>query len=308
MSATMPAPASDAPELPDGQEWLLGPDSVTWKVFLTPWVPVIGGFRALIVEALHPHAMRGVYEHSSYLQRPADRLERTAYYVNATAFGTVDEAERAALRVRAMHRKVKGHDPVTGRPYSADDPDSQVWVHFVQWYSYLVAHRVFAGNLSPEEEDRFCAEGVRIATLLGTPAELVPASVEEARAYFDRIGDELCVTAGTRDAIDLVTGRSVPGPRELAGLDRSVAMQRLLALPVGRTIGSAAVATIPRDLRRLAGIDRSAAEDAAAIAATRALLLGLRTPGLTGFLYPRIFGRRGREIGQRARRVYAEAA
>lgn len=300
MSATIPAP-----EVTAAPDWLLGPDSVTWKIFLTPWVPIIGGFRALIVEALHPHAMRGVYEHSNYRERPVDRLRATAMYVNATALGTKEEAERAARRVRSLHGKVNGFDPVTGRRYDANDPDSQVWVHFVQWYSYLVAHRTFVGDLSPEEEDRFLAEGVRIAALLGTPPDLVPASVEEARAYFARVTEQLCVSAGTRDAIDLVSGRAVPWPRELLAMDREIAMQRILAVPVGRLIGGAAIATIPSDLRRLARIDQTPVEDAAAILAMRMTLRGLTLPGVTPLVYAKIFGTRSRPIAERARAAYA---
>ncbi len=175
---------------PASVDWLLGPSSVAWRLFTTPVVPLIGGLRTLAIEALHPQAMRGVFDHSDYLTRPLGRLQRTATYVAATALGTVEEAERAARVVRSIHKRVRGHDPVTGRAYSADDPDAQLWVHLAQWYSYLVAHRVYVGDLTPEDEDRFVAEGVPVATLVGTPAEMVPRSVAEARAYFEGVRPE----------------------------------------------------------------------------------------------------------------------
>jgi uncharacterized protein (DUF2236 family) len=156
---------------------------------------------------------------------------------------------------------VRGHDPVTGRPYSADDPSSQVWVHLAQWYSYLVAHRIFVGDLTPEEEDRFVAEGVTVATLVGTPAEMVPASVDEARAYFDEIKPSLCVTEGAAEAIAFVTGRRWPK-----------SLQQAAVLPGTRLLGTAAIATIPRDLRRLMGVDRPTPVDVFEIAAVRATL------------------------------------
>jgi uncharacterized protein (DUF2236 family) len=246
---------------PAAVEWLLGPGSVAWRIFTTPVVPLIGGLRTLAIEALHPHAMRGVFDHSDYLRRPLGRLQRTATYVAATALGTVEEAERAGRLVRSIHRRVRGHDPVTGRPYSADDPEAQVWVHLAQWYSYLVAHRVFVGDLSPEEEDRFVAEGVKVATLVGTPADMVPSSVEEARAYFEEVRPRLCVTEGAVEAIAFVTGRRWPKT-----------LQQAAVLPGTRLLGTAAIATIPRDLRRLMGIDRPTAVDVAEIAAVRAAL------------------------------------
>ncbi len=247
-------------------DWLLGPSAVAWRIFTTPVVPLIGGLRTLAIEALHPHAMRGVFDHSDYLRRPLGRLQRTATYVAATALGTVEEAERAGRLVRSIHKHVRGHDPVTSRPYSADDPEAQVWVHLAQWYSYLVAHRIFVGDLGPQEEDRFLAEGVKVATLVGTPAEMVPSSVEEARVYFEDVKPCLCVTEGAAEAIAFVTGRRLPK-----------SFQQAAVLPGTRLLGTAAIATIPRDLRRLMGIDRPAAIDAAEIAAVRATLpLGQR--------------------------------
>jgi uncharacterized protein (DUF2236 family) len=285
--------------------WFLGPESVAWKVLTVPWVPLVGGYRTLVIESLHPHAMRGVFEHSDYLSRPFNRLRRTAEYVATTSLGTVEEAERAARIVRTVHRKVHGVDPVTGREYSAGDPDSQVWVHFVQWYSYLVAHRVFVGDLTPDDEDRYCAEGVKVAGLLGTPEDLVPASVAQAREYFARVEPQLCVTPGTRDAIDLVLGRMRPSPRRLVTEPRP-ALELLATIPPGRTIGAAAVATMPPSLRRLAGLEATRIEDAAAITAMRTLLPVLRSPAGMA-IYRRAVGARNVSVGDRARGAVASA-
>ncbi len=248
-------------EEPADADWLLGPDSVAWHILTTTVVPLIGGLRTLAIEALHPQAMRGVFDHSDYLERPLGRLQRTASYVAATALGTVQEAERAGRLVRSIHKRVRGRDPVTGRDYSADDPDAQVWVHLAQWYSYLIAHRIFVGDLTPEQEDRYVAEGVAVATLVGTPAERIPKSVAEARAYFEEIKPSLCLTAGAVEAITFVTGRRWPKT-----------LQQAAVLPGTRLLGTAAIATIPRDLRRLMGVDRPTAIDAFEIAAVRATL------------------------------------
>src|SRR5205807_8646970 len=144
----------------------------------------IGGLRALVVQSLHPLAMAGVAQHSDYRNRALQRLRRTAAYVAAGVFGDTATAEAAGSRVRRMHARVRGIDPVTGRPYSADDPETQVWVHAVEWHSFLAAYRVFGPSLTNEQEDRYFAEGVKIAALVGTPPELVPDSVEAMRAYF----------------------------------------------------------------------------------------------------------------------------
>lgn len=260
--ATPPAPAEH-----DGG--LLGPTAVAWAVTSHP-AALIGGLRSLLVQSLHPLAMAGVAQHSDYRSRSMDRLQRTAYYVAAGVFGDTATAERAGRTVRNIHRKVRGIDPVTGAPYSADDPETQVWVHAVEWHSFLAAYRAFGPRLTAEEQDRYVAEGVPIAGLVGTPPELVPASVAELRAYFAAVRPRLCVSDAARDAIDFV---SHP-PLQRDALAAQVPL---------RVYANAAVALVPRDLRRLAGIDRPRALDAAAIAAARPWLEALRLPPVRAY-------------------------
>jgi uncharacterized protein (DUF2236 family) len=249
---------------------LLGPDSVAWRVLDHP-AALIGGLRALIVQSLHPLAMAGVAQHSDYRRRPLERLRRTAYYVGATAMGDTATATAAAERVKKVHKRVHGVDPVTGREYSAGDPHTQVWVHTVEWHSFLAAYDVFGTRLSDAQRDQYMAEGVRIAALLDTPEDMVPASVAQVREYFERIEPELCVSADAREAIRFVV--NPPITRELlpywAGF---------------RLLGQTAVAIVPRSLRRLAGIDRPRAVDAAAIAAVRPIVMATRLPGMRDLL------------------------
>ena len=65
---------------------------------------LVGGLRALQIQALHPLAMAGVAQHSDYLEDPLSRLQRTAGYVSTVTFGTREEAEAAAAIVRRVHR------------------------------------------------------------------------------------------------------------------------------------------------------------------------------------------------------------
>ncbi|MBV9213550.1 MAG: DUF2236 domain-containing protein [Actinobacteria bacterium] len=238
---------------------LLGPDAVAWRVIGHPGA-LVGGLRSLIIQSLHPLAMAGVAEHSDFRRRPLERLKRTTYYVAATAFGDRATAEDAVRRVRRRHASVRGTDPVTGRPYSADDPDTQVWVHITEWHSFLAGYRTFCGPLDPADEDRYMREGRVIGSLLGTPAERIPGSLEEARAYFEAVRPELRGSDWARDAIRFVI--DPPLTRELLPLQ----------VPL-RLMASAAVALVPRDLRRLAGIDRPWAIDVAALTAVRPLLV-----------------------------------
>jgi uncharacterized protein (DUF2236 family) len=188
----------------DADFGLLGPDSVTWTVLSHPFA-LVGGLRSLIVQSMHPLAMAGVAQHSDYKNRQLDRLRRTSYYVAATAFGDTATARAAAERVRRLHRRVKGIDPVTGARYSAGDPETLLWVHAVEWHSFLAAYRAYGGSrLTPADEDRYIAEGAPIAALLGCPEEIVPKSVAEMRDYFESVRPRLCVSDAAREAIDSV--------------------------------------------------------------------------------------------------------
>ena len=273
---------------------LFGPESVTWRV-VGHQASIVGGLRSLIIQSLHPLAMAGVAEFSDYRRRPLQRLQRTSRYVAATTFGTTEQAHAAAATVRRVHKRIHGVDPVTGRSYSADDPATQVWVHIVEMHSFLAAYRVFGGSLSDEEEDRFFAENVRVAELVGTPASMVPSSVAEVREYFDSVRPELRMSDAARDAIHFVLYPPL-GSRDLLPIQ----------LPM-RALSSAALALVPRDLRRLAGIDRSPLIGAAAITAARPLVTALGLP-LGRDVYAAVVGRDTTNIGREAMERQAAAA
>ena len=91
------------------------PGSVTRTVIGDP-AALIGGISALFLQPLHPRAMAGVEQHSSFPDDFWPRLERTAGYVTTLAFADRATADRAVARVRGIHRRVHGIDPVTGAP------------------------------------------------------------------------------------------------------------------------------------------------------------------------------------------------
>ena len=250
-------------------DWgLFGPESVSWKVHSSP-VLLVGGLRALIIQSLHPLAMAGVAQHSDYLQRPLKRLRRTAEYVATVVYGDTGSAERAAEAVHRVHKRVRGIDPVTGRAYSADDPETMLWVHCVEAHSFLAAYRAYGGRLSDEEQDAYLAEQVRAAELIGITGVDVPSSRAAYRAYFESVQPRLCISDASRDAIQLCV--SPPMMRELLPYQ----------IPL-RTMGAAAVAITPRHLRRMAGIERTWPVYVSAGLASRAAGIVLRAPLLRG--------------------------
>ena len=83
-----------------GDAGIFGPDSVAWRIHADP-VMLIGGLRALLVQALEPRAMAAVDQHSAFREDPWGRLERTTHFVLATTYGDTAAAE-AAARARAQ--------------------------------------------------------------------------------------------------------------------------------------------------------------------------------------------------------------
>src|SRR5437763_2875770 len=146
---------------------MFDPDSVTWRLHPDPSM-LIGGMRALLVQALHPLTMAGVEQHSEYRADPWGRLQRTVEYVLTTTYGTVDEAVAAGRVVQAIHKRVRGTDPVTNKTYSAEDPELLVWVHAVEVHSFLVAYRRYGSGPYPHEDAyRYLSEQVDTVALVG---------------------------------------------------------------------------------------------------------------------------------------------
>ncbi len=150
---------------------------------------VVGGIAALLLQTLHPLAMAGVADHSNYREDAIGRLRRTASFVGATTFGTVEQAMQAIDEVREVHRHVHGRAP-DGRHYSANDPELLTWVHVAEMSSFLAAaERYGPHRFSSDERDRYFEETSVVARSLG--ARWVPESAEEVEAYFRRVRPEL---------------------------------------------------------------------------------------------------------------------
>ena len=173
---------------------------MAWRLHRHPAM-LVGGLRALMIQALHPLAMAGVANHSNYRNDVWGRFNRSADYVTLTVFGTSAQAEAAGRKVRHVHRYIRGIDSVTGRPYAADDPDLLVWVHNCLVDSFLAAYRAYVGPLSESDADRYLTEMVRQAALAETPGDRVPATERALRAYFDSMQGELLLTDAARDAV-----------------------------------------------------------------------------------------------------------
>jgi uncharacterized protein (DUF2236 family) len=237
-----------------------GPDSVTWRVHVEPTFSV-GGLRALLLQALHPVAMDGVARFSGGFQTaPWPRLVRTAAYVDTLTFGTRTEALAAVERVRGIHRRLGATEATTGRTYRVDDPDLLLWVHCCEVDSLLSVARRAGVPVSDADADRYVAEQVTAAELIGVPPADVPRSAAALAAYFDRMRPQLAVTPSAREALRLIVLPPMP------------AWVRLLtpARPAWGGLAGLAVASLPAWARRMYSLPGLGVTDAATTAALKA--------------------------------------
>ncbi len=257
---TRPPSIGDFTEAED-RAGFFGPDSVTWRVHADPSFSV-GGIRALLLQALHPVAMDGVQRFSEgFRTDPWPRLTRTAEYVATLTFGTRREALRAVRRVRGLHGRLAGVDATSGRSYRVDDPDLLLWVHNCEVDSLLSVARRAGVPLTDEDADRYVAEQVTAATLIGVPAPDVPSSVAALADYFRQVRPQLALTPPARAAYGFIVLPPMPGWVQLLTPAR----------PGWAGLASLGVATLPKWARRMYGLPALSVTETAATAAVRAL-------------------------------------
>lgn len=221
--------------LTEGERWFAGDDPIR-RVHADASM-FIGGVRALLLQSLHPLAMFGVAEHSGYQDDPWARVQSTSTYLAETTFGTIEHAEAAVDRVRAIHRFVRGTAP-DGRAYSADDPELLLWVHVAEIDSFLTAQQTFGSEpLTDPEADTYVAQAAVAATRLGVVD--APLTVAAMRATIERFRPDLAMTPAARDAVRLVLHEP-----PLAWWGR----------PVYGCVSTAAVSTLPLWAREMIGV------------------------------------------------------
>lgn len=189
---------------------LFGPDSVSWRVHTEP-ILWIAGVRALFLQALHPRALQGVVQNSDYRRDSWGRLMRTAEYVGTVVYGTTADAERAGARIRGIHARLRARDTDTGEEYRVDEPDLLRWVHVTEVDSFVTTARRAGSGLSRADVDRYFAEQVRAAELLGLDGATVPASADQVDDYYRWIRPQLALTPAAIDVARFLVAPPMPG-------------------------------------------------------------------------------------------------
>lgn len=193
---------------PLGDPGLYGPDSVIWRVHGDFPGMLCGGISALLMQMLHPLALAGVWDHSTFRQDMMGRLRRTSQFIAVTTFGNSVDAQTLIDRVKRIHLKVNGVD-AHGAPYAASDPHLLTWVHVAETSRFLAAHLRYKNpSLSRAEQDRYYAEAAVVAEALG--AEAVPKSVQTVEAYLLAMQPLLRCDERTREVLALLMNAPAP--------------------------------------------------------------------------------------------------
>ena len=185
-----------------GDAGWFGPQSTVWAVNGS-LATLVGGVRALLLQACHPLALAGVEQHSSYRTDPLGRLQRTNMFVTTSTFGSSAQAEGATSLVRRVHQTVVGQ-AADGRTYSAADPRLLMWVHVGLVDSMLVAAQRY--HPSPVSADSYVAEMARVGEAVGVINPRL--SETELKAELASFAGEL---AGGKDAESVAQFLRFPG-------------------------------------------------------------------------------------------------
>jgi uncharacterized protein (DUF2236 family) len=242
---------------PHEDHGFFGPDSVTWRVWSYPTSLTVGFQRSVVVEELDPALIAAVDQKNAVRYRPRTRYDRTLRYFAMVAFGDSRSTTKAADVLVKVHSKAIGTDPLTGNRYDANDPHSQLWIHLTAWHSILYAYEVYGpGKLSPAYEARYweeCAIGAELQTC--DPAD-VPRTREGIRAYFEEMRPKLAGSEAAQSMMDHLLNAEVmmpPVPR----------IARPAQWVVNKALRVATIATMPRWMRKMGGLQQSRLLDVA---------------------------------------------
>ena len=203
---------------PVGDLGLFGPASITWRVHADFPGMMAGGVAALMLQTLHPLALAGVWDHSSFRSDILGRLGRTTRFVAGTTYAPTAEAERLIAMVRSIHRKVRGVAP-DGRRYSAMNPALLTWVHVTEVSSFLAGYEFYRGRrLSAAERDGYFAETAQVARALG--AKLVPENQAAIDQYWRSVQGELEFSERSAAVLQVLANIRLPIP--MAGPARAL--------------------------------------------------------------------------------------
>jgi uncharacterized protein (DUF2236 family) len=196
-----------------GDEGLFGENSAVWQIHGNV-VTIIGGIRALLLQAAHPAPLNGVADHSRYESDPMGRLAGTTRWLTITTFASKEVIAKEAERVNAMHEKVRGSFKNKSgeiESYQAKNERYLLWVHTAFTDSFLKSYlaigpaiRWESGYRSGKElADAYVNEWSESAVGLGLKS--APKSLAELEEVLDHFRErELTLNEKSEEVIKFI--------------------------------------------------------------------------------------------------------
>lgn len=217
-----------------------------------PWVvhadfgTLVGGIRALLMQALHPGSLTGVKNHSRYESDALGRLAGTIRWLTVTTFGSKTAVANEASRVNRLHERVKGeYQKGTGEttPYKAADKELLLWVHIAFMESFLVSHQMYSTKPIPKGSaatgsDNYIAQWSISVAPLGL--DRCPMNLSELNSEISQLFEAglLVSTPDTEKVVEFIKNPPLP----------------VFAKPIYALLFDAAVVSLRPEFRKLLGL------------------------------------------------------
>jgi len=222
---------------PRDEPALIAADSMSWRVFKNPLAVYVGGLTAVVLQLAEPRVGAGVWQYTSFRERPMDRLRRTAHAAMLSVYGPRSGAEAMIAGVNRLHAHIRGTAP-DGRAFRADDPEMLQWVHATACFGFVEAYHAYVHPLTTTERDRFYAESAPVARLYGATSP--PESEAALVALFERMHPQL-------ERSDVVA--------EFLTIIRDIALLPVVLRPLQHVLTAAAIDLVPSRARERIGLD-----------------------------------------------------
>lgn len=210
-----------------------------------PWVihrdfsTLVGGIRALLLQAMHPGALAGVAQHSRYEEDPLGRLSGTIRWLTVTTFGSKEAVSQEANRVNRMHDRVSGtyiREKGQEVKYQASDKDLLLWVHIAFMDSFLRSHQLYSKAPIPGGADAYVHLWGKSVEPLGL--DNVPKSEAELVQTLESYSNVLACDEKSRAVITWIKNAPLP----------------LVAKPIYHLLFQAALASLPSQIQQQIGM------------------------------------------------------
>jgi uncharacterized protein (DUF2236 family) len=217
---------------PKGEEALIPPDSISWRIFKNPVALFVGGVAAVLLELAEPRVRTALWEQSQFRSRALQRIRRTGLAALTTVYGPRSAAEEMISHIVRIHENIRGATS-SGQRYCANDSELLTWVHATATFSFFQAYSQYVCPLRDCDMDSVCSEGLIAAGLYG--AINAPASRQDMQALFQLMEDKLEASPILFDFLKII---------------RSTPILPAVLRPLQGMFVSAAVTLLPGEIRQ----------------------------------------------------------